>query len=223
MEKIKSYINDAVLAIFGLFDVLLVLRFMLKLIAARTASSFVSAVYSSTNGLVILFEGTFGKISAGGLTLEIDTLVAIFVYFAIGIGLYRMLYALLEKNSQERIRIAVDTLFKIGEVTLGMRLFFKLVGAGESRFIKILYTLSDVFYKPFEGLLPSIGADKFVFETATLIAIIILIVLDVASEKLFSEVKSRHENEPQVKPVKKSIFAEITKKEPAKETTSNEI
>ena len=190
-QKIRKYINDAVLAIFVLIDVLLLFRFMLKLIAARTESSFVAGVYGTTDGFVSLFDGTLGSIPAGPLLLEIDTLIAIFVYFAVGFGLFKILEAAFERVAQDKIRLAVDTLFKVGEVALGMRLFFKLVGAGDSRFVSILYSLSDVFYKPFEGLLPSVGADKFVFETATLIAIIILVILDVVSEKLFQESTKR--------------------------------
>ncbi len=198
LGKITKYINDAVLAIFGVIDILLVLRFMLKLIAARTESSFVALVYNASESFAEVFEGTLGNIDAGSLSLEVDTLIAIFVYFAVGLGLFKFLQAAFEKKSQEQIRLALDTLFKVGEVTLGMRLFFKLVGAGESQFIKILYSLSDVFYKPFEGLLPSAGADKYVFETATLIAIIILIVLDVATESLFKEAKKRRPESDEV-------------------------
>ncbi|MDQ6772758.1 MAG: YggT family protein [Candidatus Dormibacteraeota bacterium] len=71
----------------GLVDVLLAIRFFLKLLGASTASAFVTFLYGITAPLIAPFQGIFGTPAAGGSIVEPATLVAIVVYSLIGWGI----------------------------------------------------------------------------------------------------------------------------------------
>jgi hypothetical protein len=57
-----------------------------------------------------------------------------------------------------------------------------------SGFITLLYGLSYPFYAPFHGLLKPIGQGDVVFETSTFVAIVIIFILDFASDRLLNEI-----------------------------------
>lgn len=71
--------------VFGLISVLLVFRFLLKLLAANPQASFVAWIYDTTGPLLNPFVLAFPtpKVT-GGFVLEFTTLFAIFTYTFIG-------------------------------------------------------------------------------------------------------------------------------------------
>jgi hypothetical protein len=71
--------------VFGLIAGLLLIRFLLRALAANTEAGFAQAVYAITGVLVGPFIGLFGtpQITTGA-ALEISTLVALIVYAGIG-------------------------------------------------------------------------------------------------------------------------------------------
>lgn len=74
-------IMQVVYYIEGLILALLALRFVLRLLGASAASSFVSFIYSITYPFVAPFFGMFrSQIGYGAARLEFETLVAIAVY-----------------------------------------------------------------------------------------------------------------------------------------------
>lgn len=81
--------------IFGLLDILLVFRFILKLAGANTYSSFVSLIYGFTNIFVFPFEGIFntgsGQIMESTSIFEPATLVAIAVYGILAWGIIKLI------------------------------------------------------------------------------------------------------------------------------------
>ena len=67
-------------AILGLLEILLGLRFLLKLIAANAASGFAVFIYGITKPFVAPFVLLVGTPTFGGMILEVTTLVAMAVY-----------------------------------------------------------------------------------------------------------------------------------------------
>jgi hypothetical protein len=76
---------QAIYLVFGLIEGLLLIRFVLRALAANADAGFARAVYAITDVLVAPFIGSFGtpQISTGA-ALEVSTLVALIVYAAIG-------------------------------------------------------------------------------------------------------------------------------------------
>jgi YggT family protein len=66
--------------VLGLLEILLGLRFMLKLIAANAGSGFATLIYGITGVFVSPFAGLIGTPVSGGPILEVTTLIAMAVY-----------------------------------------------------------------------------------------------------------------------------------------------
>ena len=67
-------------AVLGLIEILLGLRFMLKLIAANPNSGFASFIYGITAPFLAPFTGLVGTPTSGGTILEFTTFIAGAVY-----------------------------------------------------------------------------------------------------------------------------------------------
>jgi uncharacterized protein YggT (Ycf19 family) len=72
-------IERLIIWIFGIIQLLIVLRIVLLLFAARDANPIVSFVYSITDLLVAPFRGIFGinEVAAGAAALDVAALVAL--------------------------------------------------------------------------------------------------------------------------------------------------
>ncbi len=78
-------VRDLATFIIGLISVLLVFRFVLKLLAASSSAPFVEWTYETTQPLLRPFLFAFPTPSVkGGFTLEFTTLFALFAYAFIG-------------------------------------------------------------------------------------------------------------------------------------------
>jgi len=187
-KQIKQVINGVVLFIFGVIEIILAIRLLLKLIGASSASSFVRFWDSLSNSVYGAFSGTLPDLGAGSFVLELNTLIAIFVYALTAILIIKSVGSLFEDRAHDKVKGLIDSMFKVIESILGLRLLFRLLGAGKSGIITFLYGLSSPFYEPFRGILPTIGQGKIVFETSTFIAIIIIVILDYASDRLLKEI-----------------------------------
>lgn len=89
-RRVQSIIMTIVGAIAGI----LTLRFLLVLFGANPANAFANFIYDLTQPLVAPFQGLFGidtTIEETGSRLEIETLVAIVVYYLIGWLIIRLL------------------------------------------------------------------------------------------------------------------------------------
>lgn len=80
---------------FGLLEVLLAFRLVLKVMGASVASGFVRMVYGVTGLFILPFEGIFRRGFTQGLettsVLEPSTLVAIIVYIILAWGIVKLL------------------------------------------------------------------------------------------------------------------------------------
>ncbi|MEN8253133.1 MAG: YggT family protein [Patescibacteria group bacterium] len=76
----------------GVIEVLLVFRFVLKMLAANPNSDFVAWIYGNTQALIQPFLFAFPTPSVrGGFVLEFTTLFAIFAYAFLGYILQEIL------------------------------------------------------------------------------------------------------------------------------------
>jgi len=77
--------------IVGLVDVLLIIRFLLKLLGGSTVSGFVRFMYDVTQFMVAPFHGIFNTAVQGRSILEPESLVAIAIYSLIGWGIVSLI------------------------------------------------------------------------------------------------------------------------------------
>src|SRR5260370_41604935 len=68
----------------GLLEALFALRVVLKLIAANAASPFAALLYNFTGLFLLPFAGLTATPAAGGMVLEISTIIARIVYAFLG-------------------------------------------------------------------------------------------------------------------------------------------
>lgn len=94
-EATKSQtVEYAVYFFFGVLEVLLAFRVILKLMGASTSSFFVRFIYSLSSIFVLPFEGIFRKSFAQGVetasVLEPSTFVAMIVYVLLAWGIVKL-------------------------------------------------------------------------------------------------------------------------------------
>jgi hypothetical protein len=77
--------------IFSVIEVILLLRFGLKLLAANPGAGFTQLVYAVSGVFIAPFQYVFGAPSAGGSTVEFSTLLALFVYWVIAWGIVKLI------------------------------------------------------------------------------------------------------------------------------------
>lgn len=80
--------------LFGVLEVLLAFRLILKLAGASVGSAFVGLIYSLTGIFILPFEGIFHRGFAQGVettsVLEPSTVVAIIVYAVLAMGIIKL-------------------------------------------------------------------------------------------------------------------------------------
>ena len=87
---------------FGILEILLIFRFVLKLMGAGSSSAFVNFIYTVTGILILPFEGIFSRLFTKGVettsVIEPATLIAIIVYGVIAIGIVKLIRILSGKK-----------------------------------------------------------------------------------------------------------------------------
>ena len=81
--------------LFGALDILLVFRFVLRLLGAGTGSSFVNFIYNLSAAFIWPFQGIFSSTVAPGAetvsVFEPATLIAIIVYAIVAWGIVKLI------------------------------------------------------------------------------------------------------------------------------------
>ena len=85
-----ALVTQIIWAILGLLEVLLGLRFVLKLIAANPDSGFAALIYGITKPFLAPFTALVGTPQSGGTILEVTTLIAMAVYALFFWGVVRV-------------------------------------------------------------------------------------------------------------------------------------
>ena len=83
--------TQSVWYILGILEVLLAVRFALKLFNANSMSGFVGFIYSASNIFVGMFVSIFHSPQIGGAVFEITTLLAMLVYWFIAWAIIKLL------------------------------------------------------------------------------------------------------------------------------------
>ncbi|MEP7358042.1 MAG: YggT family protein [Anaerolineales bacterium] len=96
-------VTRLVWAILALLEVMLGLRFLLKLLGANAASGFGSFTYGLTGLFVAPFNGLLSNWTAGSSQLEVTTLVAMAIYALIFWGIIRVLAMLLDRGGARTV------------------------------------------------------------------------------------------------------------------------
>ena len=80
--------------LFGILEALIALRIGLKLIGANPANPFSGLVYGFTSLFLFPFTGLVGTPAAGGMVLEISSVIAMVVYALIAWALERIIWVI---------------------------------------------------------------------------------------------------------------------------------
>jgi hypothetical protein len=78
----------------GLLEAVIALRVVFKLIAVNAANPFATLLYNVTNLFVAPFASLTSAPSAGGMVLEISSIIAMIVYLLIAWGIERIVHVL---------------------------------------------------------------------------------------------------------------------------------
>jgi hypothetical protein len=80
-QRLQSFkVNRIVMTILGVLEILLALRFVLKLIAANPDTGFSGFIYGITGLFIAPFNALLGTPTYGASSIEVNTLIAMAVY-----------------------------------------------------------------------------------------------------------------------------------------------
>lgn len=96
------------------------------------------------------------------------------------------------KEANERKRVTVFRVtqlnwlvFGVIEAVIGLRVLFKLVAANpENPFANLVYSITDLFLVPFQGLVADPGANGMVLEVSSIIAMLVYALIGAGIAKL---------------------------------------
>ena len=94
---------DLVMFIFGVIEVLIGIRFVLKLLGANSEAAFVKLVYGVSNVFVSPFNSIFGTQRVSGATFEWSALVAIAIYALIAWGIVALVRAVSPREHAQTV------------------------------------------------------------------------------------------------------------------------
>jgi uncharacterized protein YggT (Ycf19 family) len=89
---------DLIYLLFGIINALLLIRIVLKMLAANPAAGFSSFVYSTTDIFLAPFRNLLPAVSSGRAVLEMSAVVAIIVYALIAWGLARLVAIMMARS-----------------------------------------------------------------------------------------------------------------------------
>lgn len=96
-------VSQLIWLIFGILEGLILLRVILKLIAANPDNAFASFIYGITDPFLAPFFGLTGTPGANGVVLEIPSLIAMIIYALIAWVLVRLVWLLFDRPATRRV------------------------------------------------------------------------------------------------------------------------
>jgi len=94
-QRVATFkITQLIWLLMGLLEAAIALRVVFKLIAVNAANPFAALLYSVTDLFVAPFASLIGAPAAGGMVLEVSSIIAMIVYFLIAWALERIVYVL---------------------------------------------------------------------------------------------------------------------------------
>ncbi len=92
-----------------MLEALIALRIGLKLIGANPASPFAALVYGFSNIFLFPFAGLTGAPAAGGMVLEISSVIAMVVYAFVGWGVERVVWVIFYRPREATVAVTQRT------------------------------------------------------------------------------------------------------------------
>jgi hypothetical protein len=92
-----------------ILEALLALRIGLKLIGANPDSPFAALIYGFTNLFLFPFAGLIGTPTAGGMVLEISSLIAMLVYALVGWAFERLVWVMFYRPREAAVAVTHRT------------------------------------------------------------------------------------------------------------------
>jgi hypothetical protein len=86
--------TQVVWLVFGILEVMILLRIALKALGANAASPIAAFIYGFTDLFLWPFQGLTGTPAAGGMVLEISSLIAVVVYALIAYALVKIIWVI---------------------------------------------------------------------------------------------------------------------------------
>lgn len=77
--------------VFGAIEAILVLRLILRLLAANQGAAFTEFVYSLSGVFIAPFRFVFATPAVGGSALELNTILALIVYYMLAWGIVKLI------------------------------------------------------------------------------------------------------------------------------------
>jgi uncharacterized protein YggT (Ycf19 family) len=94
-QRVATFkVTQLIWLLLGILESLLALRVVFKLLGVNPSNPFASLLYNVTEIFVAPFASLIGAPSAGGMVLEISTILAMFIYLLIGWAIERVVYVL---------------------------------------------------------------------------------------------------------------------------------
>ncbi len=94
-QRVATFkITQMIWLLLGLLEALLGLRFIFKLIAVNAANPFAALLYKVSDFFVAPFASLAKAPAAGGMVLEVSTILAMIIYLLIGWAIERIVYVL---------------------------------------------------------------------------------------------------------------------------------
>ena len=94
-QRVTTFrVTQVIWLLLGLLEAVIALRVVFKLIGVNEANPFAALLYNVTNLFVAPFASLTGAPAAGGMVLEISSIIAMIVYLLIAWALERIVYVL---------------------------------------------------------------------------------------------------------------------------------
>jgi uncharacterized protein YggT (Ycf19 family) len=91
--------NEVIYLVFAIVDIVLLVRMVLKLLAANPHAGFSSFIYSVSDALLVPFRGILPTTTVSGQSVfEMSALIAIIIYALVGFGLARLVSIAFSRN-----------------------------------------------------------------------------------------------------------------------------
>lgn len=206
MDQLRTRVRAIILALTGVIVTLLLIRFILIFVAADQTHFLVKLVLDVS----YIFVYPFISFGYGGVLSSIDAnaLIAMLIYVVLGILISEVVTAFMQDDPNEIIIQFIDAVFKIVEFLLISRIILKIfnIQPGAGMFVQQVYTLSEWS----SGILPSRDLLGGKLEISAIIVLIIVVLIDIATEGFLSAVAKRL-REARADRVKESKPAETVK------------
>jgi YggT family protein len=103
-QRLQSFkVNRFVYTLLGILEILLGLRFVLKLIAANPDASFTVFIYGITKIFLAPFNALLGTPTFGGSSLEVTTLIAMAVYALLFWVIARLISTVMDRSTSRTV------------------------------------------------------------------------------------------------------------------------